>query len=441
MGKKKAATKKAPARKATATGRSREVLASLMENQNTTFGTNRAVILSPGVTPIVGVPLPSLSMEWLLDCNVWPLERFGQLVGPPGVGKSALLWEVMRWFVSFSQGIGQYIEVESKFSLQQAMALMGADYGQVMVQQADNVQESQAMATLFMQNLTDEMSKRGGAIYPVLQGIDSLTGKSGEGGQTKVLEGGHGNKAFPEEASVITSWLKGVSHMYRGLPIAMIGVNHLKDAVATTGMGAGAKRYPGGVHLNFQETFELRLSRARDGKSTILKGTEIVGFCSTLKCHKSSLGRSGNSLDIECRWLKMRQPDNTVQQRMYWDWHKATTELLTKFGERTQTGREIHDVVDLNATSYRNMKHYWSKKLGIPKDKPATPHEVGRRICEDVEMRKAIRGILGIFTFYEFKPGVPYSVQMVEASKDASARYKASVESAPAVSPSEFGVE
>src|SRR5690349_9951518 len=91
-------------------------LVSMMNETNRINGQPSVMVASHGHDLIIGLPLPSIALEWVLANSVIPLSQMIQIVGLPGSCKSALVYEIFRWFNLYG-GISILVENETKFSL------------------------------------------------------------------------------------------------------------------------------------------------------------------------------------------------------------------------------------------------------------------------------------------------------------------------------------
>ena len=61
----------------------------------------------------IGVPIPSIALQWVLNTNVLPLSRMLEFGGAPECCKSTFLYEVIRWFLD-AGGHAVLFETEAK---------------------------------------------------------------------------------------------------------------------------------------------------------------------------------------------------------------------------------------------------------------------------------------------------------------------------------------
>ena len=72
---------------------------------------------------VVGIPLPSLSLEYLTGNTVWPLSSVAQIAGRWGTCKSSFAYDIFRWFYEYG-GRSICLDTESKFNPELCRSIM-----------------------------------------------------------------------------------------------------------------------------------------------------------------------------------------------------------------------------------------------------------------------------------------------------------------------------
>ena len=226
-----------------------------------------------------------LPMEFVIAQDVFPLGLVIQLVAKTGVGKSAMLAEFGRWF-NLAGGGMSLMENESKFNPTWYQSIMGPDTfeNRTLKHRCKSVEDWQKMLTFSVQDMQRSMDGTKeepgpGRTFPVLYGVDSIMGKMSEDTQEKILgkktaKGGRGNtgagaadRGFPVEALKITRYMRTIPGEIDNWPFSLVLVNHLR--LAKNDDGIEERRKAGGEQVNFQESFELELTKHGGHKKKI----------------------------------------------------------------------------------------------------------------------------------------------------------------------------
>lgn len=370
---------------------------------------------------IVGIPWPSFCLEYATCNTVCPLEKYLQVYGPTGIGKSGITFEIMRWFAKL-YGIGHYLEHETKFNGDWASSIMGWEYADLLgVIQCDSPEDWQKHLLggfkKIQRIMTGDKKQRGaGRIFPYLAIVDSLMAKLLKESQTKIETQGYAGRGFPVEALSITRFLQATAHKMRGWPFMVVTVNHMKTAKDDA--GKTTKSRAGGQHVNFQGSFEIEINRIKSIKTAKYDGNRLV-----LQVQKNSYGPDKRKIIVDCVWWDEEYDAATegpvtdattetgLRQKTIWDWHGATVRLLFDLDGAVATdARKFCGLVKDTET----LCH--SNKLGIPKSAPDHKrqyHYVGAKIMQNREMVKYLRDAFGVRTRKRFQPGIEYTKQVL----------------------------
>jgi hypothetical protein len=395
------------------------------------YGDANMCVMGEAGRIVVGLPLPSLCLEYFFQNDAFPLSRMIQVVGTEGTCKSALCFEMARWFKE-SNGITYLFENETKYSPDFAQSIIGysdADNGYESLAHypCDSLEDWQSKIQYTVGQVREMMVKKTaanptpiGRVFPVLLVLDSITGKlSRESAQT-IEKQGFAGRSHPVEALKINSFLKKFPQDIEEWPVSFVAVNHLKPQKTAT--GAIENNKAGGRSISFQETFEIEMKRARVSKVNLVDpdedGFEIGGNNLRMICRKNSLGETHRELYVSVLWKNKRCPE-TGQMRQYtrWDWPGGTVDLLTKF-ESGKRRDMIKEVVDLHKVT---GGRWWSNRLGVTKDNPISKSEIGMLIDSNEAIRDSLRDLFGIKRRKKFEVGVDYLAQLDKLKEEVTA--------------------
>lgn len=360
-----------------------------------------------------------LPMEFLFGQTGFPLCYVIQLVGPPGVGKSAMVAECGRWFDLAGGGLS-LAEAETKFNGLWYRSIMGDQaYKRMQIDRCETVEDWQERTLWrindFKEKLLGTKKEPGpGRVVPVLHAVDSLTGKPSRETQEKIsgrvldkktgLRGktgsGSAGRGHPVEAMAITRWLRASPSLIDGWPFTLLLTNHLREAKDEQGNPERVKA--GGKQLDFQEGFELQMKKV-GGHKKMIQCAEFEGFPIKISCEKNSFSPTHRHITTRLLWHYPTDPETGAwHQETYFDWDWATVHLL----ETVQTAEkspllkaslkasEFHLDV-LKASDIENLA--WSKSVGMKSAKDAVPwSELGALIRENTELMNRLRSALRI---------------------------------------------
>ena len=196
---------------------------------------------------VVAIPMPSIALEYLLGIAGWPLGLMIQLVAETGVGKSGLLAEIGRWFFECGGGFWLH-EAETKFNPNWYKSILRDYYNMVQMCRADSQESWQRNLTESMRitKLQAEPKKKGevgfGRGVPFLFGVDSLTGKSSEDHQEKILGkvtetgdrgttgtgAGIAGYAGMQAAGKLTDFIRSIAQEFDFWPFSLVVIGQLK---------------------------------------------------------------------------------------------------------------------------------------------------------------------------------------------------------------------
>lgn len=456
MGKKKGKSAPPPERVREVSSRLlTESLAMLQEE----YGDAMIGLASDAGFSTIGLPLPSLAMEYLLLSTVWPINsRLSMLVGPQAAGKTMLLSEIMRWNYHYCAGHNYQIVTEySKHSYDLSLSIMGWEYSDGLAyipaptmnewqsrllsvlrnervlmdgpegySQLPGMEQAQSQRlkqkrkyvnkkrkTVRKSDLKSEGKEGIGRIYPVVVGIDAVMSVATVESCIKIETDGFAAKEYANEASSITKFLRALPQAMYGYPFHCIGVNHLKEKPPEFGQLRPERSIPGGKHLLHHEALELELHKIGSLQTAAYEGQTVL-----IKCIKNCLGTSGRQIAVDVKWWNENvELDGVecVRQRTVFDWYAATMKLLLgKLGSQ----REVKSVLDLQTHSQPGQSiKVSSQALGIPRSEPVPLDVAGYVLQNTPHVLEPLRDIFGIKRYPVFQLGQDYRDQMEEAKR------------------------
>ena len=348
------------------------------------FGVEGCYVAPDHAQTHYGVPLGNIALEYLFGSTVLPMERIMELSGPYGSGKSSLGYELLRLIVAHG-GLGSLVETENKTSAPLMQSILGEDNApNVRLHRAKSMDDGQDRIThdlLTYQMVVPDKSIPMGIL------LDSLVGNKSEETQGKINKEGHADRAFSKESLIISAFFGSFSDKLIGYPILFIFTNHEKEKISDTPVYGSKIRNPGGSAPDFHNTYHIRVTKTGTHTSKI-----DPGFSIKLKTKKSSMGANNRSIEVDMRWKYVEDEKGELKQETWFDWDKATAELLA--------GEEVPRSVVKNIVQVTKITNV---KFNCPtlKLSGATPQEVGAAINADAEMKGKLRTSLGIFTWRE----------------------------------------
>lgn len=380
-------------------------LAAVMTEASGDYEDSDIGLASEAHLKVVGIPFPSLAIEFLFGVNVLPLGRSGMVVGLPGTCKSALTFEMARWF-RICQGCSTLLENEDKYSEGLAVSILGYDDPYAMgVCPCHYLEDWQEKSQYFFQAMKEQMIgnktkkiKGTGRTWPYLQILDSLSGKLSLETADKIESEGSANRSHPVEALKNSLFLKKVAGDMTGYPFFFVFTNHLKPSKDASGNIIRNKA--GGKAADFGASFELEMRRIKP-----IEKAKQEGLMLEIRCYKNGMGSTFRRIQTDILWWYEKDEKGELKQHTVWDWYGATVNLIVTCKTRRDELREIVDVVKIN-----NNKFY-SKRLGVPKDKPVSKSKLGELIQADESLLSQLRDFFGIINRKVFKPGVDYRKQ------------------------------
>jgi hypothetical protein len=322
----------------------------------------------------VGVPLPSLSFEYLFCSNVMFLGAMYGLAGPPQSYKSNLALELGKQIVNMG-GMNAVCETEGgKISPTVLERIYGEKAPYVQLNCVDSIEKAQKYLTTAFKWYDKKWPK-----HDQLFGFfcDSLNGSNSEETAQKIAKEGSVGRSFPVEAMLWTNWIKDRAPKLAGWPVVFIAVNHEKEGVDEN----KTKRHPGGVAQEFHSTVYMRITRVRTNE-----GVEQIVNHLQVSTTKHSFGLPRRRINVPFVVDKTTEPP-----RLFFDWGHSTADLLA---DKKHHGAVLKDIIQVTASgeSMTGLTRTFNcERLGL---KGVTGAELGAAVHANAglmsELRKAL---------------------------------------------------
>lgn len=351
------------------------VMAAMVAAAEKQFGAGHMYIADQHAKRQIGLPLPSLALEYALYSNVLYLGSVYGIAGPPASYKSSLGLEFAK-LICKANGNATLTETEGgKISSSIVQAILGEYSKRLLMKMVTSVEDAQAFMTSMIEWGQSTFPERNQLIGYFL---DSLNGSGGKEKHEKMLEEGYASRNFPVEALLWTSWLQTFSSRFIGWPMVLVFVNHQKADINNT----NAYRHPGGVAQEFYATVYMHVRRLRVNDGATQRVSQVE-----LRIVKHSFEPEGRRIEIPFVMDKTQQPN-----RLYFDWGHATAHLLS---DKTISGT-IGDIINVTTTSNSMTaltRRFSCKQLGL---KEVTGEQLGIAIQQDDKLMADLRKALGI---------------------------------------------
>jgi len=356
----------------------------------------------------IGIYVPSIVMQYQLQCNVLPLSRLYAVVGKEGSFKSAFATEIGRWFSKYN-GWGTVFEAESKWSDKFSRSIQGYDYPSLTVIGCYSQDDWQRKMQHEIRKLTRAMGgyngKPGhGRYVPYLFVLDSLSGRDAAETMERIEKKGSPTRAFSEEARKNTQYFRKITADIAKEPMSILVVNHLKEGKDERGFTE--RRKPGGFHVGFNVSVEWQMDRL--GRRRIVGDETLMDL--SIKCYKNALGDTSRSVPVSVHWRYDPDPDHPgeLRQVTYFDWYEALPRLIFMLAEEGTMGK---DAIKATGLVKVNNNSCYSPALGFNSTKAMSFQEMGGKISQNKELSKRLLEIFQVQKHRPLLPLVDYRVQ------------------------------
>jgi hypothetical protein len=376
--------------------------ASFFDDQLTSAEAKNGGILvgSESERAVIGVPLKAFSLQFLHSSDTYPLGRMEMLIGESESNKTAYLFEKQRWFLREPGGGAVYLLNEARDPSDLRRSIMGdlVDKGGFRLEgPCASLEDWQRRTTGLLHRFEGAFKMQGGVAFPIILGLDSITGTTNERVIKDIDEKGCAQLTFGQDANLLNQYSKFLFQRLYKWPIAFVTTSHIK--YGTDRYNNKVMRIPGGDSLRYVSTYICLLKKLKDIDRLDVSGGRRISL-KMIKC----MGEH-REIQVDFVWTYEHKRQNSV-----WNWHGATTELLAGFsGERGKAISAIINFPDWNKTS-QTCK---CPELGIKKAAPWD--EVGAALMQSPKVLGALQDYFGIKRRRPFEAGVPYNEQIARA--------------------------
>ena len=353
-----------------------------------------------------GIPIPSLALRWLIDSNVWPLQRLTQSAGVQSTFKSAFLFQLETWFLD-AGGLVAHIDTENKTSPSYMYSMIPDKYFtddeckmRLQFGNCATINDWQQLITGYVTTAREyvkDNKKR--PDEPLLIAVDSMMGAGSQESKEHIEEQGDAQgRGFSDAAILISQYLRDLSSGLIGLPITVHFTHHEKVDV----QGKGFRR-AGGSAPDFYASLDLRFQKGnRTGEeygSGDIERKNLWGRTITMTVRKSSIGPDARQIAVPIFWTYDEAQNG--KQITWWDWDAAAAQLL--FQKRTL----LKDAFDVSSVKRDRIGDvYWSDSLSITEKDPLNGTEFGKAVINNPDVLAKIELALKIQKHQPYGPGV-----------------------------------
>ncbi len=327
-----------------------------------------------------GIPIPWLSLQYLLQSSTLLLQKILMVAGQPQSCKSAFMYEMFRWFIEYG-AVGMLLETESKTSPTLMRAVLGDQNFEylILIRTAviDDLQDN-------ITNMFKTIQKSDDPYQVVMIGVDSYNGAIGSEQDASITKSGHADRRYPEAALKFTDFFKYMSNKIVGRPVLMSMTNHAKEDINSTAF-VKSVRVPGGKAQEFHASYYLQLKRIKTIASKIDRSESRV---ISIETQKNSYAPNSKKIYVPFHWWF----DETGRQHALWDWDTATADLLAGDFPGSHIGKPVKDICNV----YKQGTSYTCSVLGL---KGVSAREVGQAVRENTEIMSALQGVFHIYPY------------------------------------------
>lgn len=397
---------------------------SMVSSAKHSLGRDDVSIGTEADANLVGLPLPALCLRYLFQSTTFPLSRITQITGQEGSAKSAFLYEIFRWHMTYGGG-AVLAENENKDSPELRHSLLQWNptwLSRLVVQPSYSMEQWQDIFTTYIGIARDQQDHKDGPgrTVPIALGVDSIMATAPQDEIDQVLKEGHSKRGYALAANLIARYMRTMPERIKNYPFSVLGTNHLKPG--TDARGLPTRNVPGGKAVPFMETYEIEM--AQDANKDIDK-LEYGGLRVTMTARKNSLGPSRKRIRAELLWWYANDGSGMYRQQTAWDWDTATIELLLSFelakGKKT-IYNALMDICDIRVVR-KSSREAWSRTLGLGSSgSPVHYRVLGAALEQRPDLLNQIYQLLGIAPRRPFQPGVDYRDLLETAREEATAQ-------------------
>ena len=363
--------------------------------------------------PTVGLPLPSFAPRYLFRKTVFPFGKLTLVSGRPGTGKTSLIFELLRWFIS-SQGGGTYIFAEGgRFNPHWKNCIIGKaliDLGALAIRRAESLEGWQRIFSSWIDRFDHDFKEAGGVSFASCVALDSITGAINESATKSIDDEGCAKLMFGADAKLIGQYIKWFTQRMYSWPISFVAAGHTKVNI-NDGLGGKTEYVPGGRDIEYYMSSHIRLKKL----GTIERQSVMDGQRVSLEMLKNSDGATGRKIFVEL----ISQIDKNGVEVGYWDWLSASIELLAIGTTLNPAEKKIVEEVLPFESTNPTHRTVTCKKLGLTK--PTRFAEAGAVLESNQEILGELYRRMGIQPCREFEEGMPFNEQLDRAATEEAA--------------------
>ncbi len=393
---------------------------SVKTEMRSRFGSTSAASMNNPFLAIC-IPVPSLALEWFFGNDGLPLSRQINIVGLEACYKSALFYEMMRWFADV-EGYGMLGDTEKKYAEDFCRSIVGPrSYDPMIVFRSEHMgswmERSWDALTQIMEKMDGTEQNPGiGRIVPMLVGIDSLVGQLSSETAEKVRKDGAVGRAHPVEAMELMRYLSEIANVIGEWPISFVTVNHNKPKKDQR--GRNKDHQPGGHAPRFHRSIDIRVTRSENHNQDTASRAARVIYMKTLK---NSCGAEGRMMPARITYWNEGEGESQHQVTV-WDWNWSLIHILADKRLPAETRDKIRAITGLRIKTLGGDGKCYSAKFGVEKEHPISFSEMGRRIQAKPKMCESLRDLFGIKRRPRFNQSVDYRMQIVKHQEELEAQ-------------------
>ncbi|MEM3061947.1 MAG: hypothetical protein QW303_00175 [Nitrososphaerota archaeon] len=364
----------------------------------------KANILQGHYSTYLSLPLPSISLRYLLQYDGFPLGCFVLIIGE----KASFKTNLSCFFASLhnqQDGFTIFLDTEGG-AAPIAKAILGDN---LILEDCPSIENWYEKLKIYSEKLEAAVAK--GRVYPVCFIIDSIAGSESEKTASKIDEEGISAVSIPTEARMISAILRHKHKVLLTNPFTIIGTNHIKKVIGNT-TNPDEEYFPGGKALAYHAQIILKVKKTK--KPEIVNDAYRMEL--QLSVEKNRFGPEKLYINVP---VTIKGGDKV---NVKFEWHKSTVDLLCdglcfpiKYREK-MLGR-IREVVNIESRSGgAKGTLYYSSELGIPREKAVVAEEISEAIESNQQLLDDLYKVLFIKHSPKFQPCVDYMTQLKRAA-------------------------
>ena len=323
---------------------------------------------------LTGIPIEPISLQWLINSNIWPVNRVTQSGGAPKTKKSTFSQWLATNFLRHG-GIVVILDTEGKLSGETIEDLIGdrdlvaryRDRNNYILMQPRVLEDWQSV--IFNTISEYEKHKKRDELPPTLFIVDSLQGVNSADADEELADSGHGvgqSRAGQLAAKQIHQFMRGIGNRLNRVPI---GIHIVSKELPGENY---AKVRGGGLASDFQCVLDLQFrtggTSAYNNSLATEPGAGKHGSIIRMSMRYSAIGPDTKDREITVPVIHRYVTDPETGRShvaQFYDWGAADAHFLYQRRERIK--RTFH--IDGKYVKGYGLK-CWSDTLGI-KEKDA----------------------------------------------------------------------